>query len=201
MINQDKWINSLPKANDNIEGIINQINNDRWTKTIAKKNKYNSVKRYSFMSIIFIIGLLFVSVVKNETRNLQKEINNLKASTSIISFNLNQANLDNQVITSPENISLLAKEYLNIDLSFYKHNQIESLNNIDKNSLKLNNNKEKINKLPANIKAKVKKKIEEKKSEIKKLQKIYSDPKSIPSEIRTQVAIKINKKKNKIKNI
>ena len=33
-----------------------------------------------------------------------------------IKFNLKQAILDNEVITSPENISKLAKEYLNIDL-------------------------------------------------------------------------------------
>ena len=32
------------------------------------------------MTILFVFGLLFVSVVKNETRNLEKEINQFKAS-------------------------------------------------------------------------------------------------------------------------
>ena len=70
------------------------------------------------MAVLFVCGLLFVSVIKNETRNLEKEINSLRASNNVIKFNLDQAILDNEVITSPENISRLAKEYLNTDLVF-----------------------------------------------------------------------------------
>ena len=61
------------------------------------------------MTVLFICGLLFVSVVKNETRNLQKEINNLEANINLIKFNLDQAILDHEVITSPENISFSKK--------------------------------------------------------------------------------------------
>ena len=35
-------------------------------------------KKYTFMIFFFIVGLIFISIIKNETRKLQKEINNLK---------------------------------------------------------------------------------------------------------------------------
>ena len=66
----------------------------------------------------------------------KKIINNLEASINVIKFNLDQAILDNEVITSPENISLLAKEYLNIDLVSYKISQIKQLNDEIKSLLR-----------------------------------------------------------------
>ena len=127
MINKDKWIDSLPGKNTRISNTINQLDHDKWIKTIPKKKSHNSVRKYSLMSFVFVCGLLFVSAIKNETRNLQKEINNLETSINLIKFNLDQAFLDNEVITSPENISRLAKEYLNINFISYKRNQIERL--------------------------------------------------------------------------
>jgi len=55
--------------------------------------------------------------------------------------------------------------------------------------------------LSASIKTQVAKKIEEKKLEIRKLQEMYSNPKSIPKEIKTQVAVQIEEKKIEIRNI
>ena len=131
MINQDKWVRSLPNLNTEFNKTTNQLDHDKWIntipKSIPKKNMYNSVKKYSLLAPLFICGLLFVSAVKNETRNLQKEINNLETFINEIKFNLDQAILDYEVITSPENISLLAKEYLNIDLVSYKKSQIKKL--------------------------------------------------------------------------
>jgi len=128
MINQDKWIKSLPKMNIKFNKEKNQVDHYRWVNTIPQKNTHNNVAwRYPLVVILFVCGLLFVSVVKNETRGLQKIINNLEASVNVIMFNLDQANLDNEVITSPDNISLLAKEYLNIDLVSYKKSQIKKL--------------------------------------------------------------------------
>ena len=210
MINHDRWINSLPKGNTKFSQTINQLDYDRWINTIPKKETYNSVKsvkKYSFMGILFVCGLLFVSVVKNETRNLQKEINNLKASINVIKFNLDQAILDNEIITSPENISLLAKEYLSIDLVSYKRSQIKQLNDENKKFTKVNKikkekiNKKKIKNLSDSIKTQVAKKIEIKKTEMRKLQELYYNPKSIPKEIKTQVAVQIEEKKNEIRNI
>ena len=77
--------------------------------------------------MLFICWFIIVSVVKNETRNLEKEINNLRASNNVIKYNLDQAILDNEVITSPENISKLAKEYLNKNFVSYKKSQIKKL--------------------------------------------------------------------------
>jgi hypothetical protein len=159
------------------------------------------------MTILFVSGLLFVSVVKNETRNLQKKINNLETSVNVMKFNLDQAILDHEVITSPESISLLAKEYLDINLVSYKRSQIKQLNDETKNFTKINKiKKEKINKkkeknLSANIKSKVINEIDKKKKKIRKLQVLYSDPKSIPGEIKTQVAYQIKEKKTRLRNI
>ena len=74
MINNDKWINSLPNAKAKYDEELFKIDHNKWENTIPKKNTFNSVKKYSFMAIIFVFGLFFVSVVKNQTRNLEKEI-------------------------------------------------------------------------------------------------------------------------------
>jgi len=107
MINNDRWVNSLPHINSKNNQELSQIDHNKWVNTIPKKNSYNSVKKYSLMTTIFVCSLLFVSVVKNQTRNLEKEINYLKASISLIEFNLDQAILDNEVITSPAKFSIL----------------------------------------------------------------------------------------------
>ena len=212
MINQDKWIGSLPKRNIGFVTTTNQLDHDRWINSIPKKNVHTSVKKYSLkkyflMAILFVCGLLFVSVVKNETRGLQKIINNLEASVNVIKFNLDQAILDNEVITSPDNISLLAKEYLNIDLVSYKKSQIKKLRDENEKFTKVNKikkekiNKKKIKNLSDSIKTQVAKRIEIKKTEMRKLRELYYNPKSIPKEIKTQVAVQIEEKKNEIRNI
>ncbi len=197
MINQDKWIDSLPKLNLEYSKTANQLDHEKWLNTIPIKAKYNSAKKYSVLGILFVCGLLFVSVIKNETRNLQKEINNLEASIDVIKFNLDQAILDNEVITSPENISLLAKEYLNTDLIFYKRSQIKQLNSKIEKFIEPKKTKN----LTVSVKSLVAKRIGEKKLEIKKLQEMYSNPKSIPKEIKIQVAKQIDEKKSELKNI
>ena len=215
MINRDKWIGSLPNVNTEFNKVTNQLDHDRWINTIpkkntyssVKKNTYSSVKKYSVIATLFVCGILFVSAIKNETRNLQKIINNLEASINVIKFNLDQAILDNEVIISPENISLLAKEYLSIDLVSYKRSQIKRSNDENKKFTKINKvrkekiNKKKIKNLSDNIKTQIAKKVDKKKTEIIKLQELYSNPKSIPNAVKTQVATKIEEEKVKLKNI
>ena len=211
MINQDKWIKSLPKINIKFNEEKNQVDHYRWVNTIPQKNTHNNVAwRYPLVVILFVCGLLFVAVVKNKTRNLEKEINSLRASNNVIKYNLNQAILDNEVITSPENISRLAKEYLNTDLIYYKKSQIRQLyddtaiisklnkKNNNLSTVKLN---EKSNNLSTKIKSVITKKIEKKKTEIRKLQELYSKPESIPGEVKTQIARKIKEKKIELKNL
>ena len=207
MINQEKWIDSLSIKNTRFSNIKNQLDHDRWINTIPKKNTHNSMYKYSLITILFVCGLLFVSAVKNETRILQKEINNLEASINVIKYNLDQTIIDNEVITSPENISLLAKEYLNINLASYKRSQIKQLNDETEKFTKINKtkkekiNKEKVKNLSVNIKLKFAKRIEEKKAEIRKLKALYSNPKLVPGEIKIQVANQIEEKKTELKNI
>ena len=204
MINQDKWLDSISKTIIKFNKEENQVDHYRWVNTIPKKNTYNAVRKYSavrkyfLMTVLFVCGLLFVSVVKNETRNLEKEINSLRASNNVIKFNLDQAILDNEVITSPENISRLAKEYLNTNFISYKKSQIRQLDDNTDTITKLN---KKNNNLSTKIKLGIVKKIEEKKTEIRKLQELYSKPKSIPGEIKKQVANKIKEKKIELKNL
>ena len=79
------WVKTLP--NNNIKSTQEKggLNSEKWIETISKGKKNNietiskgkrnnSVKKYSLTAILFVIGLIFVSVIKNETRNLQKEI-------------------------------------------------------------------------------------------------------------------------------
>ena len=204
MINQNKWIDSLHKTNIRFNEETNQIDHHRWINTISKKKTYNTVRKYSsvkkftLMTVLFVCGLLFVSALKNGTRNLEKEISNLTASVKAIKFNLDQAILDNEVITSPENISQLAKKYLDTDFISYKKSQIRQLNEDTKTVIKIN---KKDNNLSTKIKSGITKKIAKKKTEIRKLQELYSNPGSIPGAIKTQVAMKIEKKKIELKNI
>ena len=182
MINHHKWIGSLPKAKKEIIDTINQLDYENSINSIPKKDSYNSVKKYTLLTVIFICGLIFVSIVKNETRNLQKEINNIEASINLIKFNLDQTFLDHEIITSPENISLLAKKYLDIDLASYKRSQIKQLNAENQKLAKIN-------------------KTEKEKTKIQKLKKLYSRPKSVPNEIKTHVAKRIEEKKVEIVNV
>ncbi len=198
MINKDKWISSIARVNISLEEKENQVDHYRWINTIPKKKTYNVVTKYSLITILFVSGLLFVSAVKNETRNLEKEINNLKASNNEVKFNLNQTILDYEVITSPENLSILANKHLDADFVSYTKNQIARLSD-DTNVIKKSSKKN--NELSKNIKSKINNKIEKKKTELKKLQELYSKPETIPEEIKTQVAKKIQEKKSEIKKL
>ena len=206
MINKEKWVDSLPQEKlgygrkPHIQPRVktNQIDNYRWVNTIVKKKTVSVLGKYSFITVLFIFGLLFVSVVKNETRNLEKEINTLTALNNAIKFNLDQALLDNEVITSPENISKLAKEHLNTNFISYKKSQIKGLSEDSESVAKLT---KKNNNLSKKIKKGIGKEIKKKKTEIKKLQELYSNPKSIPKEIKTEVAKKIKEKKIELKNL
>ena len=182
MINHHKWISTIPKAKKEIIETINQLDYENPLNKVPKKDSYSSVKKYTLLTVAFICGLVFVSLVKNETRNLQKEINNLEASIKLIKFNLEQTFLDHEIITAPENISLLARKHLDIDLTPYKRSQIKKLDAENDKIVKINKTKKE-------------------KTNVQKFKKLYSDPKSIPSEIKTQVTSRIQEKKVEILNI
>jgi cell division protein FtsL len=153
--------------------------------------------KYTLVGIL-LISLLFIPIIKNKTRNFQKEINNLEASIGVLNSTLNHAKLDNEIITSSENISKLAKEHLNIELVSYKRSQIKNFSeahnlNSKKKNIKKNKN------IKAIVKSQIEKNIEAKKKEIKKLQELYAEPKKIPNQARTLIVKKISDAKNDLK--
>tara|TARA_Y100000590_G_scaffold228440_1_gene257756 strand:+ start:2648 stop:3376 length:729 start_codon:yes stop_codon:yes gene_type:complete len=203
----NKWINTLPNINKESDLEKYKLDSNIWVNTIPKKNQTNPLKKYFLTSILFIIGLTFVFVIKNETRNLEKEIGNLEASINSLKFDLHQTRLEHEFITTPQNISKLAKEHLESNLNPYKKSQIKDLNKKSKptaGNLKEKKEKKlttKNKKVSEKIKIEVAKKIEKKKTDLKKLQKLYSEPEKLPSEIKTQVAKTIEIKKNELKKL
>ena len=93
---------------------------------VHKKIKNNPSKKYTIIFTLFVLSLVLVSTIKNETRKLQKEVNDLQSTLRTIKINLHEAVLDNQVITSPENIAKLASEYLEENFTYYKKLQIKT---------------------------------------------------------------------------
>ena len=47
MINNDRWVNSLPNINSKHNQESLQIDHNKWVNTIPKKKTYNSEKKYS----------------------------------------------------------------------------------------------------------------------------------------------------------
>ena len=60
-----------------------------------------------------------MSLIKNKTRLLEKELLYLDNEINSLSYNLTEASLDFQYLTTPKNISLLAKNFLDEDFSYY----------------------------------------------------------------------------------
>ena len=188
-----------------------KLDPNRWLNTLPGKGIINSQtksnKKYFLTIIPFVVGLMLVSVIKNETRHLQKEINLLQTSINTLKFDLHQTILDHDVITSPDNISRLAKEYLEYDFISYKKSQIKQLNKEEKILVKLDKKinedtyKEKNKNKAKKIKIKIEEKIKKTKTELRKLQALYSAPEKLPDELKIQVAKKIKKKKNDLKKL
>ena len=75
--------------------------------------------------ITLISGLIFTSLIKNKTRLLEKELIYLDNEINILSSDLSEASLDFHYLTTPERISLLAKNFLNENFMYYKESQIK----------------------------------------------------------------------------
>ena len=200
MINQEKWIETLPGTREkDFESKKYEADPIKWTNTIPTKKHNNKIKKISFLIAFFIIGVISVSVIKNKTRSLQKEIDDLRASISSLESNFYKASLDYEVITSPQNIAALAKKHLDDELIFYKKSQIQEMNKENKINNKLESNTE--NKEKNKINLKIAKKIEEKKKELEKLKELYNKPQAIPGEVRKTISQKITIKKEELKNL
>jgi light-regulated signal transduction histidine kinase (bacteriophytochrome) len=183
-IYQDKPTKEIP--NGRTFDWINEISDsDKAQENYSPNDKKTSSRqKYFVTAIFFTIGLALVSIVKNETRELQAEINKLLINKSNLELELYRANLDHDVITSPKNISSLANEYLDKNFNSYKKSQIKNLNKKFTYSeiikMEENKNEKKKNflgpqKFYSGLKVKIEKEIDTAKTEIKE---IYEDPKS-----------------------
>ena len=180
-----------------------KLNPDKWIP--EKKNNINFNKKYTLVISFFIFGLILVSMIKNETRKVQKEISNLQFSLNTMKTTLHEANLDHEYLTSPDNIDKLAKKYLETDFTFYKKSQIVPLNEKKETLTKAVNNKKNLTKKNTNLSdkiiSKIAKKIEIKKIELQKIKETYSHPSDLPIIVKNQVAKKIESGKSNIKKI
>ena len=188
ILNYKKFIEapSIPEDNFNSDLVISAA---------PIKSKKYTLKNYSLIVVLFIVALMIVSVIKNETRNLQKEINVFKNSINNLKVDLHHESLDYEIITSPENLTILAKEYLEVNLVPYKRPQIQELKKAKAYIKKENKNKNFKTEIKENVFTTIKKK----RVELAKLKKIYSNPKDIPTEMRLVLGRKIETKKNEIK--
>ena len=64
-------------------------------------------------------------MIKNKTRLLEKKLLYLDNEINSLNFNLNEASLDFEYLTTPKRISLLAKNFLNENFMYYKESQIK----------------------------------------------------------------------------
>tara|TARA_B100001123_G_C15154251_1_gene964786 strand:+ start:230 stop:910 length:681 start_codon:yes stop_codon:yes gene_type:complete len=190
MINSEQWRKTVPGINLEKDNKDYNLDPKKWLNTLPKKNKKSFSKNFSITLVIFIVGLIFVSVIKNKTRSLQKEINDLQASIGNLKIDLHLTTLDYEVITSPENLSKLAKKHLEFELSPYKKSQIKNLN--DEKNLFSKKKEIKETSQSSVVKIEIVKKI-------KKIKKLYSEPKKIPEEVKITVVRKFEKKKEAIK--
>ena len=194
MINSEKWIGTLISKKEFYQS-KSAADPQIWINTVPKKNSHGIFRKHFFMTSFFVMGLILVTIVKNETRNLEKKLNNLKASVSTLKFDIHYAVLDHEVISSPENISNLANKYLDLNLITYKKFQIKNLEAIHKEKSVVINVEHK-----ENIKTHLTKKIIEKKDKIKNLQKMYSKPEEIPKYIKKGITKKIGTTKTNIED-
>ena len=59
MINDEKWVKTLPRPGNNSNTANNQIDHDIWVNTIAKKDTNHPIKKYSSGSERLIEDLIF----------------------------------------------------------------------------------------------------------------------------------------------
>jgi len=165
--------------------------------------KTSSIPKYPILMILFVIGIVSVSIIKNETRSLQKEINKLQTSIKLLKNNLIEEKLDYETITSPENISLLAREFLDEDFLPYKKKQIKNLNDkiiLNKNTKKITKNLKNKSKIKKKIIIAKEKVINDKKVAFQKIKEIYSEPEKLPSEVKFKFSNTIENTKASIQN-
>ena len=91
-------------------GKLETLPKNKWVEPFPKKSGSLSKTKYVITIFVFILSIISITLIKNETKSLQKEINNLEASIKVLKLDLHQETLDHEVITSPEKV--VTKEVL-----------------------------------------------------------------------------------------
>ena len=78
--------------------------------------------------IIFICCLIFTSLIKNNTRSVEKKIVVLNKDIKILNKKLIEAKLEYEYLITPEYLSTLSSNYLFENFTNYKKEDIKNLN-------------------------------------------------------------------------
>ncbi len=81
------------------------------------------MKKYIFLISFFIFGIFFISIIKNETREIEKNIKNINLKIFDLNADLHEAKLDFNYLSSPMNISILSEKFFKGELNFYNPEQ------------------------------------------------------------------------------
>ena len=94
------------------------------------------MKKYIFLISCFIFGIFFISIIKNETREIEKNIKNINIKIFNLNAELYEARLDYNYLSSPTNISILSEKFFKDKFNFYNSNQFSyiQLEEIKKNT-------------------------------------------------------------------
>ena len=78
--------------------------------------------------LVFIFCLIFTSLIKNNTRSIEKNLLMLRYDILKLNSQIEEAKLELEYLTSPENIKVLFKTYLDEDFKYYDVSDIKKLN-------------------------------------------------------------------------
>ena len=93
------------------------------------------MKKYILLIIFFIVGVFSISIIKNETRDIEKEIKNENKKIGDLNSEIYESKLDYNFLSSPKNILTLYENNFDLELTFYNAKQFLyiNLNNLKKN--------------------------------------------------------------------
>ena len=92
--------------------------------------------------ITFLICLVLTSFIKNNTRTIEKKLFTLNTEIKNLIYKLDEANLELEYLTTPENLIILSSKYLDDNFNQYNIANIYHFDltqsKLEENSLKMN---------------------------------------------------------------
>ena len=92
--------------------------------------------------ITFLICLVLTSFIKNNTRTIEKKLFTLDTEIKNLIYKLDEANLELEYLTTPENLIILSSKYLDDNFNQYNIANIYHFaltqSKLEENSLKMN---------------------------------------------------------------